>query len=387
MNRRRRAVILAAVIGSGGGSGVIPDTILYRDTFSVAEAAPMASPHAADVIGSMTLTDTATGADMLVTGGEWVRARPTGNQGFGNYGGVTVTSFPRAPGLLFYSKQKSTVIAGHSFGMNDASVLAGVGNNGGIYLISATQLAIFPGAGGTPEVGAVTSAVYYQLGVMARSAGAHFLIQGGAQYPSWTRLYVSIQNNAATLYMVNADFNSDVTVDLLDVRQKNQGTWLTDYGGCVYFDATPTANDTFTGVADALIYFTWTVVSGETLIINFHYTDDDNRYYLACAASDAAAPNTIKLFRVEGGVTTELNAGKTQTFTIASQYRVGITHAAGSFWTFVEVAAGVTAKHTVTGQTFNLTEVSGKVTGFTNAANLEVWKRTLSGTDETDVTD
>jgi len=119
--------------------------------------------------------------------------------------------------------------------------------------------------------------------------------------------------------------------------------------------------------------------------MNFHYTSDDDRYYLACAASDAAAPNTIKMFRVEGGVSTEIDAGKTQTFTIGNQYRLGVIFAAGTFRSFVETAAGVTLKHSTTGQTFNLTELTCKVTGFTSGANWELWPRTLSGTDETDV--
>lgn len=375
---RRLAILVATVLGRGG-SGVIPDTILYRDTFSVDEGAPMASPHAADVLGSMTLTDTATGADMSVSGGEWLRPRPTGNLGYGNYGGATVTSFPRAAGLLFSSRQKSTVIAGFGFGMNSASNLGGVGDNGAIYAFSAAQLVFSPGAGATPVVGGITSAVYYLLGVMARSAGAHFLIKGGTEYLSWTRLYVSIQNNAATLYMCNADHNSDVTVDYLDVRQKNQGHWLEDFGGCTYYDATPTANDEADGTADALMYLTWTVGADETMSMYFRWNGTTG-YRLDCNDTD----NTIKLFRVDGG-DTELNAGKTQTWTPGTQYRVGITCAGGNIWTFVEVPAGVTAKHVVTGESLNLTETGAKVAGFAAAANWEIWPRTLSGTDETDV--
>lgn len=147
--------------------------------------------------------------------------------------------------------------------------------------------------------------------------------------------------------------------------------WSSDRGVATFYDATPTANDLATGLPDALHYFTWTVTAAETLSIYFRRTDDDNTYRLDCDQ----AGGTIKLYRRESASDTELDAGKTQTWTASSSYRIGIVYDGGVIKTYVDG----TLKHSVSGETYNLTVTGNKVTGFAAATGWELWPRDLSG--------
>lgn len=382
MNRRRLPVLVSAVLGGGSAPS---DTIYFREEFTTPEAAPLTTPRTA-VPGPGTLVFVFSGVTATapeITGGAYKRYRPTAGQSYTGLGCYTSTSFTRTPGLMFYAKQTTTVMSSLvALGVHTSAALVQFPADGSILWsnTSALTLSTYGLTVGT----SLSNSTAYQNAIITRSVGAHYLMQGGSQYAAWTRLYVSAVGSSATLYATFPNFDSATTLDTVDVRLKaSNSKWLTDYGGAIYYDATPTANDTFTGVADSLIYITWTVTAAETLSIYFRRTDDSNCYRLDCAQ----AGGTIKLYRVDAGVDTELNAGKTQTWTAASQYRIGIVTAAGTIMTFVETSIAITAKHVVTGETSYLTNPGGKVAGFATGSNLEVWKRTLAGTDETDVSD
>lgn len=377
--------MLATVLGQGRGGGAPAETVLYEDLFTTTEAAPLASPRTAEPgpgTGVFVFTVTATAPS--IGGGQYVRPRPTAGQSYTGYGYYTSTSFARAIGLMFYSVQTTTIMSSVlALGVHTSAALAQFPLAGRIFWGNTSVLNLNPGAGSDFAVGvSLSNGSAYQNAIILRSSGAHFFIQGGSQYAAWTRLYVSALKNDATLYATFPNFDSAVTLDTVRVRQK-LGNWTSDYGGATYFDATPTANDTATGEADGLDYFVWTPAASETLSLYFRRISDDECYRLDCAV---APGNTIKLYRRTGGVDTELDAGKTQTFTAGLQYRIGITHAGGSIWTFVETTAvGVVAKHVVTGESFNLAAPGIKCAGFASGANWEVWKRALTGLTDADI--
>jgi hypothetical protein len=360
-------------------------TYLLQDDFTTTESAPLTSPRTCEPgPGTLVLTDTAGGADASISGGKYLRPRPTSGQGFGNYGCVSSTSFPRLNGLMGYAIAQSSLIDRcYPVAFHGSSVLAAP-DEGGVKFETAAQLKIQPGAGSEVLVGtSLTINTDYQTAVILRGNGSHCLIRGGSQFSSWTLLYVSMLDIAPVVYVSSSNFNADLKHDTLRVLQKS-GSLATEYGKALVFSAIPETGDTATGAADALEYFTWTPVSGETLSLYFRRSTDGETYRLDCAQT----AGTIKLYRRTGAVDTELDSGKTQTWTVGTNYRIGIMHAGGEIRTFVEIGTGspaVTAKHAVTGETFNLSTTGSKVSGFTLGANWEIWPRTFSGTDETDI--
>lgn len=352
---------------------------LLRDDFTTAQSAPLTTPRTCEPgPGTLGLVDTVTGADASISSGEYLRPRPTGSQAYANYGAYSVAGYTRTIGLMLYCICRSaTIDRFDAIAFGSSAALA----QGKTFINFASTLAVSVRSwnGGTINVGgSLTSNTSYQCGIICRSAGDLFFMRGGAQYPSWTLLWVGMIDSTQTLFPMSGNFNADSKHDTFRLFQKT-GAFMHDYGAAFFFDATPVANDTTTGKADGLDYITWTPAAGETLSMLFRRTDDDNTYRLDCAQ----AGGTIKLYRRDTAVDTELDAGKTQTWTAGNQYRIGIMHAGGEIRTFVEtIAVGAVAKHVVTGEVYNLAVTGARVSGFVAAANWEIWPRTFSGTDE-----
>ena len=99
----------------------------------------------------------------------------------------------------------------------------------------------------------------------------------------------------------------------------------------------------------------------------FRRVDDDNCWKLVCTQADS----TIKLYKREGGTDTEVDSGKTNTWTNNTAYRIYISPHASSIKTYV----GTIIKHNYAADAFQSTAVSAVVSGFTTAANLIIWNR------------
>lgn len=357
---------------SQGASG---PAYLLRDLFTTAEAAPLTSPRTCEPgPGTLALTDVVTGADASISGGKYLLPRPTGAQLYGSYGAISVASFIRAAGLTAYAVAQHSNLSGiEPIAFRS---LASLGQGTLAFVLEApTGLRITAGTQGV-VVGVVAVNTDYQVAIVLRGSGALFLIRGGI-YTDWTLLWVAQLRPASPVWVQASNYNADAKYNELAVLQKT-GALADDYGKALALNVIPEVGDSAVGEADCLIYETWTPSAGETCSIEFRRASATDLYRLDC---DQAA-GTIKLYRRVAGADTELDAGKTQTWTVDSQYRIGITCDGGAIRTFTEATTpALTAKHSVSGETHNLTETGVRVAAGTNIANLEVWPRTFDGTD------
>jgi hypothetical protein len=368
-----RELLIPQMLKRGGGARAL--TYLLNEEFTDAQAAPLTSPRTCvPGPGQIGFVDTV-GADAIISGGKYVRPHPSTGQAFNGYGLYSLTSFAREPGLTFYAKVRtSTIDRVQAVGFHTSAALA---QTPGVIFNNTASLQIADTTGVMEAGGSLTNGVDYQVAVIMRPFGALYLIRGGTQYPDWTLLGVLSKLAEPTVYLNGYNYNGTIDVDQVAVVRKT-GALATAYGKATAFDPVPTAGDATIGSADGHQYFTWTPQAAETLSLYFRRTDDNNCYRLDCNQ----AAGTIRLYRRVAGVDTELDAGKTQTWTAGQQYRIGIMFAGGSIRTFVEQWAVATAsKHAVSGETAFLTNTGAKVTGFTRGANWEHWPRTFSGTD------
>lgn len=345
---------------------------LLRDLFTTAAGAPLASPHTCEPgPGSLTLVNTTNGS-ISISSGQLRLSRPTSGQSWSAYG-FWVANVTRAPGRTLYFIAQSSAIDRLDFGVRGSGSVNQT--DAGLMWGSTTSLAMRHNAGSEDTVGtSLTANTDYQMAIVMRGAGQAYFVRGGSQYPAWTLLGVTTRDSALTNnYLSVSNFNSDLKMDAVAILDK-PGLWTRGYGATSAFSLFPASGDTAVSPADALMYFTWTPIANETLSLYFRRTDDDNTYRLDCAQ----AGGTIKLYRRESGVDTELDAGKTQTWTAGTPYRIGIVYAGTTIRTYVE-STGL--KHTATGQTFNQSATGCKVSGFTLGANWELWPRTFNGTD------
>ena len=347
-------------------SGGIPITYLLRDEFTTEEAAPLALPRTCEPGPGMWAGVGASWS--IVVGGKLrapgsvvanthyligpVQSRAVGLAMFTQFNRVNSNNYHPSWG---FADNNTTF---NSTGDWDANILPAAGQ----------QTLILVNTASITGPGYVAS-TDYETAIILRTTGALFFIKGGA-YTEWTLIWVDNISSTSTLYPVIYARDEQADINYCRIEQL-PSPFDTDYGSATYYDATPAGNDTATSKANATQYFSWTVGSTETLIIRFRRTDDDNCYRLECNQ----ALGTIKLFKREGGSDTELDAGKTQTWTPATTYRIAIQYVGTGIKTWV----GTTSKHSATGQTFNQTATGAKVSGFASATGWEIWDRQYSG--------
>lgn len=130
-----------------------------------------------------------------------------------------------------------------------------------------------------------------------------------------------------------------ITTDSWEVLDLG-GRYGQTYGLATEWVNAPTSGEAALGDADGWTEVIWTPQAGSTLDLKFRYTDDDNCLILRCDQ----AGGTIKLFDRTAGVETEYAAGKTQTFTAGTAYRVWAKHVGTAVLSWVNL----TAKHVAT---------------------------------------
>ena len=346
--------------------GAVSVTYLSQFRFTDAESAPITSPHTEN---SASLTVTQNDGQFSISSGKLNYPGQTtpswGDLALVGPGRSRIAGLTHAVSFLVDTTTKQGMIGwANSSGGNHTAF------DEAVRFTSVIQNADFQ------AIGEFSAATEYKIVNIARTKGGLLYIKGGA-FSEWSLLFVKYTETDATLYAKFLDYDSAGTLDNW-IEATLSDPFDTDFGPAYVYDATPSANDTADGKANGITELTWTPGAGETLSIYFRRTDDDNTYRLDCAQ----AAGTIKLYRRVTASDTELNAGKTQTWTIGTPYRIVIQHAAGTIRTYVETTAS-TAKHTVTGETFNLTETGVKVAGFATGADLAVWPYTAEGAAKT----
>lgn len=260
--------------------------------------------------GSNITTD---GSDLIIAGGtgtlsqtRFALGAQTRAAGLAFIFNFTVTNTPTTGIYIGWATQQA--VASSS---NFSNRCLRIGNGAGtIKSYDGTSLA---------TIGSYTKDVAQEIALVLRATGCYVFTRGGPYDATrWTLLYVYNVDSTATLYPAIATYDTAVLFHSLTVAQYLLTGWIND---TIYLakSATPSAGDELTGsMADMVTEFTWTPGANETLNYYFRYTDANNTLKLVC---DQAA-GTIKLYRVLKGVATEIAAGKTQTWTVASAYKI-----------------------------------------------------------------
>lgn len=148
----------------------------------------------------------------------------------------------------------------------------------------------------------------------------------------------------------------------------------TDAGIATSITAAPASGATAVMEPDALVEFTWTVATGQTLELDIRRTDANNRWCIRCSQ----AGSTMKLIEIVAGVETE-RASSATTFTNATVHRL-VAAAYGNTiktWEGLSSTDALTAKASYTSASFNNTATGVRVAGFVTGANLIAWPRYL----------
>lgn len=179
----------------------------------------------------------------------------------------------------------------------------------------------------------------------------HALIKGGA-FTEWTLLYPLKRTTGDVIlgYPYSASYNMAGTADYFRVAvpaSPLNAAW----GLATAYNASGSANDTITHLADGFVEATWQAVTNETFELSIRRTDDNNRWVIRGSQSGS----TIKIIEINASVETE-RASAAQTWTNGTSYRI-VARAQGT-----EVAAYIsnTRKVVYTSATFNQTATGGK---------------------------
>jgi lysophospholipase L1-like esterase len=347
-----RELTTSTIIGDIADQDFIPFLPLLYATFATAVPAPITSPLSVD-IGSLAFLDA--GNTMSISGGSLVI---NGTASGTNSGFIQNDAVARAAGRAFMFNFATIVNAGLGRGLAGTSIASG-----GVYY------AVYP---------QVSSQNIYNVGVLQyyapltppgtftiveRATGA-FAIVGSRLMYVWEYGTAAIKPMLwfAASQTPNMSFSELYTVDLVSMNA--------DSKVYSFFDATPTANDTATQEADAILEFTWTPAANETFIWEFRKTDDDNTLKIICIQADS----TITAYRETAGADTPLTAVSTvQTWTVGTPYRIVIM----LYGTGVGINVANVVKYSTT-TTIQQTATGMKVAGFATGANWYAWKSNLT---------
>jgi hypothetical protein len=269
---------------------------------------------------------------------------------------------------VYHNNVSTAGVVGPRVGFAGARTATGINNQGvmlalGQYNTNSVSVGLREMGTDIAGVGSYSNvAVYHDLAVILRpNNGALYFIKSGTSYPHYTLLRVTEGSGGNEYPFVMTTYRTSQIAFLrcADASQAVSGL-ATQFGAASAYSATSGA--VLTGSANTHMVAKWVCATNDVLTLLFRRTDDDNCLKLVCTQS----ANTIKLYKREAGVDTELDAGKTQTWTNGTTYYIYITANGSTIKTYV----GVTAKHSTT-QAFNATATTATASGFaTGEASL-----------------
>lgn len=334
-------------------AAVVAATFLFLDRFPNPEAAPIASPHTA-APGPGTQTTLDTGSKISVTASGMQYASQTVSQSDPIMKGAL--TWARVPGRTF--RIKTTLMKCRVGWAQTASA-----NTDCIgILISSGSVFVFDllGARSLAYGVGLVDGTQYTFECVMRDQGSMMFVTGG--------IYATRQ----LLWLVSGKTQLDDTTTplraIVGYGNATSGIVLTtefsgiDYGGAwgerfglatdysIFPAALPvTINSTSDGIHEVI----WPVVTSEVLTILFRRTDDNNCWKLVCDQ----AGGTIKLYSRVASVDTEIDSGKTQTWSNGGVYRITI-RADGT--RIISAVEGIVKHNTTSGTTIGTTfKVSG----------------------------
>lgn len=283
-----------------GGTALV---YLLRDEFTTSESAPIASPRTCEP-GPGTWTLVQTDGQFSITLDELVfpaQATPV----FGDLYGVG-SSLARLAGRALYARVLFNA-ANKDFwiGFNNDNTPAN-SNLAGIHAFRTGSTFGLSSNVDFVNDGTYSSALYYDMVVVMRSAGALFIAKGGA-YSNWELIYVG---NSGTAAGFPAFSNFDMSGKIAQIRVSDlPAPFNTDYGLITARAASAIANDTLTHTANGMVEAQRTFVTNDVYDLSVRGTDDNNRWIVRCDQ----AGGTVKLFEKNAGVETQ-RATASQTF-------------------------------------------------------------------------
>jgi hypothetical protein len=379
--------LLLGLLG-GASSGI---TYLFRDEFTTAESAPMASPRTAEP-GTATITDTTN--QLSVSGGELLFA-----------GTAVSNGSPRYVGPALSRVAGRTVIWGWreiSAGSNRTNNAFCLGWHTADAATSFAAHGIFNGALG--NMGALSASGYicrstfvwardtdYDFAFVLRGTGA-FIFGKGGTYTNWTLLAVDPLVNTATMYPYRhygaASIEKDATryVRVRDVG----GSFATDDGIATLAVASPADATEYTGDADGIIHMTVTAPGSldgsATTRCGFYYRADADLSPAWHAYFDGLGAFNVDSIASDGTRTNRITAagviagGATRTIGIVTN---GTKHNAftlsASTWTTRGSEVDLSLNDTVT-------TIEPSIPAGWTAANLKSFPRTSAAYAALDVT-
>lgn len=356
-------------------ANVAPLVFLYKDNLTGTDDNPMTSPHAADVLGTMTLVQA--DGTMAIASQEWTwtaQSTPV----FGDQRAVEDVVRAHAGGRTIYFTINFSNKGGNGvgFGWSDkpnptspsSDLLAGLQVGSSNYVYDNKVLTDL-------TAGIIATATDYRVYVIRRASGGMFLVIGGnlewVGAASIADAYMAWSNN-------NAAFKIKDHVAIWDMTTM----FTTRWGDATAYSAAPVTGDTITHTANGMLELSYTATAGDTVDIQVRRTDDSNCWIVRIDKNG----NRIYLYEKTAGVEVERGAtgGIAQTWTTNTVYRIVVKFFGNIIHTFV---AG-TAKHAYNSASFQNTAVQGKVSGFTAAkvADLATWPRSVSPQYPFDVT-
>lgn len=352
MPKPNNLMAVAMVLGAGGAA----INYLLRDLFATPDDAPVTSPRTCEP-GPGTLTFIDASNIMSISGGVLVASGTPAAES------MVHMDFNRASGrTMFIDVPSRTTVNAPRIGWGQQNK----GNFHGLRYSSTTAVTLMVEE--TDVYAYTLGAGTHNLCFVARSTGGLVLAKLGTD-TAYKLLWVT--NTQATgirskLYFFptlaqNLQYDNWIVYDL-------GGVWGQDYGIATARSQYPDPDTVMTQAADAIVEFTWTPEAAQTLTLMVRRTDDNNCLKIECDQANG----TIKLFERVAGSDNELAAGKTQTWTAGTAYRVVVILDGTTVKTFV---ANV-AKHNTT-SSVEQTSTTAKVSGFTAAKGLDfvAWPR------------
>jgi hypothetical protein len=267
--------------------------------FATDQGSPLTTPYTeAGAVGSLTLVQV--DGTMAASGGQLAWTAQTtpldGDQGF-DY----ATGLARATGRALLVDATLTGITNSAAyplaWSRSATVNFGSRNNQAHMLdsffngqASTADLTVSANGGNSNTVNAanaLAAGTTYQLAIVLRPTGAHYLIKGGA-FAAWTLLYVENVDSTATVYPAFSSKSAAGNLDNFRVTDLG-GAWATDYGIATQrLAGARAAADAFAHTANALLEFTVTTLpSAGSIDYEFRRQDSGNKWIARVSTTGA----------------------------------------------------------------------------------------------------
>lgn len=333
---------------------------ILLDRFTTDAAAPLTTPRTCEPgPGQLTIVDTnsivsVSSAQLVLNG------TPAANDR------ITSASQARLCGRAFlFSVPSRTTITNGQCNFSFGPTVTSTSIDAGFEYVSTTAIRWKSGVT-VIEPTYTLGAGVHDFAIIMRGTGAWLYGRNGGT-GVYTLLWVYNAATAAEFarLILTGAFATAITMDDFRITDIG-GQYATDYGIATDRVASPSSGATATMTSDAVVEFTWTVATNETLELDVRRTDASNRWCIRCSQSGS----TIKVIEINAGSETE-RSSTAQTWTNTTAYRIVVTADGTTIKPYVDLVP----KTAYASASFNATATGVAVAGFATGSNLVAWGR------------